>query len=179
MPWDAECSAGGNCDIVGASWVGSALLDVGTRRAGGTSISTEANVRNAVKAEPDQEIMSMSDTFLRRRLWRKLESLPDERLYQVLDYIEFLEGKYGDETPQPDGMQRIAEGIQDKLRARRAAPWALKGVMGALSVVDRAVGTAAKTARGLAEELSDIRGKERSESSGDDSEDRPTKIIVD
>ncbi|UCC73308.1 MAG: hypothetical protein JSV86_01710 [Gemmatimonadota bacterium] len=121
----------------------------------------------------------MADTFLRRRVWRKLESLADEQLYQVLDYIEFLEGKYAEEPPEkPDRMQKFAEGIQDKLRARRAAPWALKGVMGALSVVDRAVGTAAKTARGLAEELEKV-GRKPGQGSDDDSDDRPTKIVVD
>ena len=31
---------------------------------------------------------------MRKRLWRKLEALPDEQLYQVLDFIEFLEAKY-------------------------------------------------------------------------------------
>lgn len=123
----------------------------------------------------------MVDRFLRRRVWRKLESLPDEQLYQVLDYIEFLERKYAEEAPEePDRMQKFAEGIQDKLRARRAAPWALKGVMGALSVVDRAVGTAAKTARGLADEIEKVGrkpGKEPPED--DDSDERPTKIVVD
>ncbi|UCF18283.1 MAG: hypothetical protein JSU87_09980 [Gemmatimonadota bacterium] len=120
----------------------------------------------------------MTDAFLRRRLVRKLEALPDERLYQVLDYIEFLEGKYGEETPEPDGIQKFAEGVQDKLRAHRAAPWALKGVMGALSVVDRAVGAAAKTARGLADGLADVGGKGGS-GRGDDSDDKKTKIVVD
>ncbi len=98
----------------------------------------------------------MRDSFLRRRLWRKLESLPDERLYQVLDYVEFLETRYGEDPSSPDSFQQLAEDIQDRLRARRAAPWAIRGVMGALSVVDRAVGTAAKTARGLADGLSDL-----------------------
>jgi hypothetical protein len=121
----------------------------------------------------------MTDSFLHRRLWRKLSALPDERLYQVLDYVEFLEQKYVDEPPEADGMQRIAEGIQDKLRARRAAPWAIKGVMGALSVVDRAVGTAAKTARGLADGLADVGRKRETDGPEDDSTDRPTKIVVD
>ena len=31
---------------------------------------------------------------LRQRLIRKIESLPDEQVYQILDYIEFLESKY-------------------------------------------------------------------------------------
>lgn len=121
----------------------------------------------------------MADSFLRRRLWRKLESLPDQRLYQVLDYVEFLEGKYGEEPSRPDGIQRLAEGIQDKLRTRRAAPWALKGVMGALSVVDRAVGTAAKTARGLADEIADVRKRGDDAPEDDDSDGRATRIVID
>ncbi len=121
----------------------------------------------------------MADAFLRRRLWRKLEALPDERLYQVLDYIEFLEERYGEEAREPDSIQRFAEGIQDKLRARRAAPWALKGVMGALSVVDRAVGTAAKTARELAQDLAGSRGEPGGDDNDDGGEGRPTKIVVD
>ncbi len=120
----------------------------------------------------------MADTFLRRRVWRKLESLPDERLYQVLDYIEFLEEKYGAEPQRADSMQRFAEEIQDRLRAGRAAPWALKGVMGALSMVDRAVGTAAKTARELAEDLADG-PRRRSERGSEEGRERPTKIVVD
>jgi hypothetical protein len=125
----------------------------------------------------------MADSFLRRRVIRKLESLPDDKLYQVLDYVEFLEDKYGEELEKPDSMQKLAEGLQDKLRARRVAPWAMKGVMGALSVVDRAVGTAAKTARNIADEIKDMGGpaektSEQSESEDEDDE-RPTKIIVD
>ncbi len=120
----------------------------------------------------------MGDTFLRRRVWRKLQTLPDERLYEVLDYIEFLEGKYGDEIPEPDSMQRLAEGIQDKLRARKAAPWAIKRVMGALSLVDRAVGTAAKAARGLADELGDVKRKKETGKGPSDSDDRSTRIVV-
>lgn len=119
----------------------------------------------------------MVDSFLRRRVWRKLESLPDDRLYQVLDYVEFLEERYGEGPREPDSMQRFAEGLQDKLRVRKAAPWALKGVMGALSVVDRAVGTAAKTARSLADGLSDVRGEDQDGS--DDPEGRTTRIVVD
>jgi len=121
----------------------------------------------------------MSDAFLRRRLWRKLESLPDDKMYQVLDYVEFLEQKYGEEKARPDSMQRFAEGIQDKLRARRAAPWALKGVMGALSVVDRAVGTAAKAARDLADDIADV-GRPDSREGGERSSDsKRTRIIID
>lgn len=38
--------------------------------------------------------------YVRDRINRKLETLSDERLYQVLDYVEFLEAKYA-EKPAP------------------------------------------------------------------------------
>lgn len=115
--------------------------------------------------------------------------MPDDKLYAVLDYIEFLDEKYGEEQARPDGMQKFAENMQDKLRARKVAPWALKGVMGALSVVDKAVGTAAKAARDLADEVSDL-GKSEPEKddtgggskdtgrSDDGPDDRPTRTRI-
>ena len=34
--------------------------------------------------------------FLRDRILRKLDTLSDERAYQVLDFVEFLESKYAE-----------------------------------------------------------------------------------
>lgn len=122
----------------------------------------------------------MKDEYLRRRLWRKLESLPDERLYQVVDYLEFLEAKYGEAASEPDGIQRLAEGVQDRMRRRPGATrWAFRGMMGALGVVDRAVGSAARAVRGLSEEISDLRHREpRNGSLDPELGDRSTSIVV-
>ena len=52
--------------------------------------------------------------FMKERILRRLESLSDERLYQVLDYIEFLESKYAQhEAAAPNVFQRFAEGVED------------------------------------------------------------------
>lgn len=119
----------------------------------------------------------MRDEYLRRRLWRKLESLPDDRLYQVIDYLEFLEAKYGEKDGEPDGIQRFAEGVQDRMRRGPAAGrWAFRGMMGALGVVDRAVGSAARAVRGLSGEIADRR---RRESPAEEVEERTTRIVVD
>ena len=37
--------------------------------------------------------------FLTDRVTRKLETLSDDRVYQVLDFIEFLESKYAEAKP--------------------------------------------------------------------------------
>ena len=34
--------------------------------------------------------------FLRDRILRKLDTISDERAYQVLDFVEFLESKYAE-----------------------------------------------------------------------------------
>jgi len=38
--------------------------------------------------------------ILRERLIRKLDTLPEEKIYQILDYIDFLESKYAPKCPQ-------------------------------------------------------------------------------
>src|SRR5262245_23158541 len=53
-----------------------------------TCTSTRAARKSAGEAELNEH--------LRERLNRKLEALSDERGYQVLDYIEFLESKYAE-----------------------------------------------------------------------------------
>ena len=57
---------------------------------------------------------------LRDRITRKLESLSDERGYQVLDYVEFLESRYAErQAPPPNVFTRFAEGVEDAMRAGR------------------------------------------------------------
>jgi hypothetical protein len=71
---------------------------------------------------------------LRDRLLRKLDTLPDERGYQLLDYIEFLESRYAQKTAQtPNVFQRFAEGVEDSLRAGRVSATGIAETMGLLS----------------------------------------------
>jgi len=70
------------------------------------------------------------NTFLRDRIFRKLETLSDERLYQVLDYVEFLESKYAErQTPQVGIFTRFAETVEDQLRAGRVSASAISQTM--------------------------------------------------
>ena len=43
--------------------------------------------------------------YLRDKLLQKLETMSDERGYQLLDYVEFLESKYAERQPA-DAPQR-------------------------------------------------------------------------
>jgi hypothetical protein len=78
------------------------------------------------------------NTFLRDRILRKLESLSDERLYQVLDYVEFLESKYAErQAPAPGIFTRFAETVEDQLRAGRVSATTISEAMG---FMNRAMG---------------------------------------
>lgn len=71
---------------------------------------------------------------LRDRILRKLDTLSDERGYQVLDYVEFLESRYADKTARsPNMFQRFAEGVEDSLRAGRVSASGIAETMGLLN----------------------------------------------
>jgi hypothetical protein len=72
--------------------------------------------------------------ILRDRIMRRLEALPEERLYQVLDYIEFVESKYAArQAPPPNVLQRFAEGVEDSLRAGNLSASTVAEAMGFMS----------------------------------------------
>jgi hypothetical protein len=71
---------------------------------------------------------------IRERINRRLDALTDERLYQVLDYVEFLESKYAKpQAAQANPLQRFAEGVEDTLRAGRVSTVAIAETMGLLN----------------------------------------------
>ena len=80
---------------------------------------------------------------LKQRIQRRLETLSDDRGYQILDYIEFLDSKYA-ERGRPGGiLAKITETVEDTMRAGKLPIQAISGTMG---VVD----SAAKIMKGLA-----------------------------
>ena len=79
-----------------------------------------------------------SNPFLRERIVRKLETLSNERLYQVLDYVEFLESRYAQRQAAPASVfQRFTEGLEDTMRAGRLSADAIAQTM---SLMNRAMG---------------------------------------
>ena len=76
--------------------------------------------------------------ILRERLIRKLDTLPEEKIYQILDYIDFLESKYAPKlSAAPNPLKRFAEGVEDTLRAGKMSANVIGGTM---SVMNKAVG---------------------------------------
>ncbi len=81
--------------------------------------------------------------LLRQRILRRLESLPDERAYQILDYIEFLESKYAERAAPTGILARITETVEDTMRAAKLP---VQAISGTVSVMD----SASRLMKGLA-----------------------------
>lgn len=93
---------------------------------------------------------------MKDRILRRLETLPEDRLYQVLDYIEFLESKYAErQAPGPNVFQRFAEGVEDTLRAGNVSASTVAEAMGFMS---KAMGVLSGVAAAGKSVASDIAG---------------------
>jgi hypothetical protein len=94
--------------------------------------------------------------ILRERVWRKLQTLPQEQVYQVLDYIEFLEAKYArEQAQQPDAIQKFAERLEDGMRFRSVAPKVISGTVGLLGTARRVLRTVSDAGREMLGEPTD------------------------
>ncbi len=92
--------------------------------------------------------------FLRDRILRKLDTLSDERAYQVLDYIEFVESKYAEHRPAAPGVfQRFAEGVEDTMRAGRVSATTVAETMGLLNKAMNVLGGVAAAGKSVATDV--------------------------
>ncbi len=91
---------------------------------------------------------------IRDRIVRHLEPLSDERGYQVLDYIEFLESKYAaGVAPPPSLFQRFTEGVEDTLRAGRVSASAISEAVGLLNKAAGVLGGVAAAGKSVATDI--------------------------
>src|SRR6266850_5853331 len=81
--------------------------------------------------------------LLKQRIIRLLDAASDERGYQILDFVEFLDSKYA-ERSQPDGLlSKITATVENTMRAGKLPMQAITGTMGLMD-------SAAKVMKGLA-----------------------------
>jgi len=99
------------------------------------------------------------NVYLRDKLLQKLEALSDERGYQVLDYVEFLDSKYADRAQGAaaaaagNPLTRFADAVEEKLRAGKVSATTIAETMG---LMNRAVGVlngAAAAGKSVANDL--------------------------
>src|SRR6478672_2090471 len=96
--------------------------------------------------------------YLRDKLLQKLETIADERGYQLLDYAEFLESKYAERQPTGTAaagnpLSRFADAVEEKLRAGRVSASTIAETM---SLMNKAVGVlngAAAAGKSVASDL--------------------------
>ena len=91
---------------------------------------------------------------LRERIVRKLETLSDDRGYQVLDYVEFLESKYAErQSAQGNAFTRFTDAVEDKLRAGRVSAAAISETMGLLNRAANVLNGAVAAGKSVANDI--------------------------
>jgi hypothetical protein len=91
---------------------------------------------------------------LRERILRKIDVLSDERGYQVLDYVEFLESKFAErQTPQSNAFTRFTEAVEDRLRAGKVSAAAIAETMGLLNRAANVLNGAVAAGKSVASDL--------------------------
>ena len=91
---------------------------------------------------------------LRDRILRKLETLSDERGYQVLDYVEFLESRYAErQSTTANAFTRFTESIEDRLRAGKVSASAIAETVGFMNRAANALNSAVTTGKNMANDL--------------------------
>ncbi len=94
--------------------------------------------------------------YLRDKLLQKLESLSDERGYQVLDYVEFMESKYAERQTAAAGanpLTRFADAVEERLRAGKVSASAVAETMGLMNKAVGVLSGAAAAANSVATDL--------------------------
>jgi len=94
---------------------------------------------------------------LRQRLLRHIESLPEAQVYQVLDYIEFLESKYAKEAQvEVSGLQKMAEGLEDKMRKKAMNPATIREAFQLIAAADRVLSGVSSAGRQILTDLGSL-----------------------
>jgi hypothetical protein len=94
------------------------------------------------------------NAHLRDRILRKLDALNDERGYQVLDYVEFLESKFAErQTPAGNAFTRFSEAVEDRLRAGKISASAIAETMGLLNRAANVLNGAVAAGRSVATDI--------------------------
>ena len=100
--------------------------------------------------------MTGVNAYLRDKMLQKLETLSDERGYQVLDYVEFLESKYAERaaaaaTGSP--LTRFADAVEEKLRAGKVSASAVAETMGLMNKAVGVLNGAAAAGKSVASDI--------------------------
>ena len=100
--------------------------------------------------------------YLRDKLLQKLETMADERGYQVLDYVEFLESRYAERQNTGSAFTRFTEAVEDKLRAGKVSASAIAETVGLMNRAANVLSGAVAATQKMATEFVSSPGKQTS-----------------
>jgi hypothetical protein len=91
---------------------------------------------------------------LRDRILRKLDTLTDERGYQILDYVEFLESRYAERQPSgANAFTRFQEAVEDRLRAGKVSATTIAEAMNLMNRAANVLNGAMAAGRSVANDI--------------------------
>jgi hypothetical protein len=91
---------------------------------------------------------------LRDRILRKLDTLNDERGYQILDYVEFLESRYAErQTTTTTPFTRFTEAVEDRLRAGKVSATTIAEAMNLMNRAANVLNGALAAGRSVANDI--------------------------
>lgn len=90
--------------------------------------------------------------LLKQRILRRLEGLSDERGYQILDYVEFIESKYGQRGMAAGFLSKLTETAEDTMRAVGLPIKAVSGTMGLVESAGKVMKGVAAAAQSVVDE---------------------------
>ena len=100
---------------------------------------------------------------LKSKITRRLDDMTDEMGRQVLDYLEFLESKYNLSRRSPSTVQKIAEGLEDRIGSVSVTDMATKGAAQMMDAASKIMEGLAAAGRVVAEELTPESGGKEAE----------------
>src|SRR3954469_22171721 len=104
---------------------------------------------------------------LRQRIMRRLEALPDDRGYQILDYVEFLETRYAERAaPSANAFTKFTDAVEDRLRAGKVSATAIAETVGLMNRAASVLNGAMQATRNMATELASVPEAVRQAASG-------------
>jgi hypothetical protein len=94
---------------------------------------------------------------LRQRILRRIEALSDDKAYQILDYIEFLETRYAERAaPSANAFTKFTDAVEDRLRAGRLSASTIAETVGLMNKAASVLNGALQATRSMANELAAV-----------------------
>lgn len=91
---------------------------------------------------------------VRERIMRKLDTLSDERGYQILDYVEFLESRYAErQSSGATAFTRFTEAVEDRLRAGKVSASTIGEAMNLMNRAANVLNGALAAGRSVANDI--------------------------